>query len=109
MARHLIRLSGYLPEEQIPIAFIGLRPGEKLSEELIAGDERAEPSGVQKILRVRSLNGRSITSFLPDHIAAVQYTVDNNVTEEVIALLERLVPTFKSAELTPSVVSAPAK
>jgi len=55
LARMLIRLSGKT-EQEIPISFIGLRPGEKLFEELLADDETTEPTPHPK-LRVAKTAG----------------------------------------------------
>jgi FlaA1/EpsC-like NDP-sugar epimerase len=50
MARDLIRLSGFEPDVDIKIEYIGLRPGEKLYEELITEGEGVVPTSHEKIL-----------------------------------------------------------
>ena len=53
MARNLIRSAGLVPDKDIAIKFVGLRPGEKLHEELIGPDETVEPTEADKILKIR--------------------------------------------------------
>lgn len=54
MARDLICLSGFEPGEDIEIEFIGLRPGEKLYEELITDEEGIMPTEHEKIMALRA-------------------------------------------------------
>jgi FlaA1/EpsC-like NDP-sugar epimerase len=56
LAEQLIRLAGLVPHMDVQIRFTGLRPGEKLEEELVAPNERAVPTGVAAI-RVVERNG----------------------------------------------------
>jgi FlaA1/EpsC-like NDP-sugar epimerase len=69
LARMLIRLSGKT-EQEIPITYTGLRPGEKLYEELLADDERTEPTPHPK-LRVAKTSGE-----LPRVEAVVRWIAD---------------------------------
>ena len=54
LARNLIRLSGLEPDVDIPIIFTGLRPGEKLHEQLTDESEATMPTRYQKIRIVRT-------------------------------------------------------
>lgn len=58
VARDLIRLSGKEPDTEIPIVFTGLRPGEKLYEELITNGEDVVPTRHKKIMVLKT-NGDS--------------------------------------------------
>jgi FlaA1/EpsC-like NDP-sugar epimerase len=49
LARQMIRLAGLQPEKDVEIEFTGLRPGEKLFEELFHAGERIEPTGVPRV------------------------------------------------------------
>jgi FlaA1/EpsC-like NDP-sugar epimerase len=51
LARNMIVLAGYEPDVDVAIEFIGPRPGEKLREELFNGDERAQPTTADRIVR----------------------------------------------------------
>src|ERR1700733_1699376 len=53
LARQLIDDAGFAPAKEIPIAFTGLRPGEKLDEEMLFANETAEPTGDERIRRVQ--------------------------------------------------------
>lgn len=70
LARMMIRLSGK-SEQEIPLAFTGLRPGEKLFEELLADDETTEPTPHPK-LRIAKTSGEQAV-----HIQGVIDWIDN--------------------------------
>lgn len=56
LARNVIRLSGLEPERDIPIEIIGLRPGERLREELVLEQEEFLPSAHENVLVVRNIH-----------------------------------------------------
>lgn len=57
IARHLITINGLIPEEDIPIKYVGLRPGEKMYEELFLNDEKLTRSSHPRIMVVHHAGG----------------------------------------------------
>ena len=62
MARQLIELSGFEPGREIEIRYTGLRPGEKLYEELSYNEEITERTEHPKIWRLKPQNGYTTRS-----------------------------------------------
>jgi hypothetical protein len=101
VARNLIRLSGFVPDEEIPITIIGLRPGEKLFEELVGKGEELEPAGMEKIFRVRDTPDFD-RDLLAAQIGALIGAASIGRAKDVLQHLRRIVPSFN-----PDVVLAP--
>jgi FlaA1/EpsC-like NDP-sugar epimerase len=96
MARNLIRLSGFIPDVEIPITYIGLRPGEKLSEDLVASDEAIEPSGVAGVHRVRGAHTPNFAT-LEKALLVLEGRAQRGESTVVLQQLGALVPTFHAS------------
>jgi FlaA1/EpsC-like NDP-sugar epimerase len=93
VARHLIRLAGRVPDEEIPIKFIGLRPGEKLVEELTGQGEVLESADVEKVFRLKPSEDIDAEA-LQDNIASLVAAARHGRANDVIRRLQTMIPTF---------------
>lgn len=98
MARQVISLSGLDPDEDIEIRFIGLRPGEKLSEELISDGEGIVKTSHEKIMALRA-NGQQPENTLAQ-IAELERAVARcDGKAKILALARGLVPEYAQRRL----------
>ena len=96
LAEKMIRLSGYTPYVDIEIREVGLRPGEKLYEELLISDRNLHRTENAKIfVEERPLVNRSQLCWLLEQLRAA---ADTNDTPQVVSRLHELVPTFRTPE-----------
>ena len=94
IARNLIRLSGLIPDKDIPLTYLGARPGEKLVEELVAGHERLEATSVPKVLCVRQESAR-IPTHLSDLITRLEESAAEGSIPNVLNNLCGMLPTYR--------------
>ncbi len=99
LAQEMIRLSGHEPDVDIPIVFSGLRPGEKLFEELLGAEEGSEPTEHARIFKARNPTvGPDEETFLKIEklINGCRAGSDRNC---IITGLMEIVPTYKPQTL----------
>ncbi|ALL04409.1 polysaccharide biosynthesis protein [Pedobacter sp. PACM 27299] len=94
LAKKMIRLAGLVPNEDIKIAFSGLRPGEKLFEELLNDNENTMPTHHEKIMigKVREYDFNEVQMQL---VKLAGYAVTDHTTK-VVQQMKVIVPEFKS-------------
>jgi FlaA1/EpsC-like NDP-sugar epimerase len=94
LARNLIRLSGFVPDEEIAIKVIGVRPGEKLAEDLVGADEEEVASSVDGVVQVKPRRGREL-AFLRDQLDELERLARRGDTTRVLRMLQTIVPTYR--------------
>ncbi|MCS6932050.1 MAG: polysaccharide biosynthesis protein, partial [Acetobacteraceae bacterium] len=93
LARRMIRLSGQEPERDVEIRFTGLRPGEKLAEELFHGAEPPRPTGFPGLLMATPRAGDPASARCAiERVAAAARTGD---ARAVLAALAEAVPEYR--------------
>ena len=94
LAKKMIRLAGLIPDKDIAIKIVGLRPGEKLYEELLNDTTKVMPTHNDKILIVESIcKDYSLLSKEIDAIIALSNSSDNTA---IVLKMKSIVPEFIS-------------
>ncbi len=93
MARDLIRFSGFIPDEEIKIEYIGLRAGEKLFEELITDGEGIVPTIHDKIMVLKNRKPSQVN--LSENIDELIIFAKEQDNEKIKNKLQEIVPEYK--------------
>lgn len=98
LARDMITLSGLEPEKDIKIVFTGLRPGEKLYEELLTDGEHIKATLHEKI-KVADLEDTDwgFVERMIDHLLTM---LQNGTSDDLILQVKRLVPEYQQCKIT---------
>ena len=97
LARNMIRLSGFIPDEEIHVTFVGRRPGEKLEEKLVDTNETFEPSSLERVSRIFP-SAVMDQALLSTTVKELERCAGVEDTQGVIDALKKVVPTFRPAD-----------
>lgn len=89
LARDLITLSGLIPEVDIPIKITGLRPGEKLFEELLSAEDGTERTAHNKIFTAKIKDQDK--SIMDENVLKL---LDLEQADDIVRMLKNIVPTY---------------
>lgn len=94
LAEKMIKLSGFEPHTQIKIEYTGLRPGEKLYEELLSDEETTIPTHHPKIMvaRVKPHSFEEISS----ELANIRKAINEMSNQDIVQFLKRMLPEYIS-------------
>jgi FlaA1/EpsC-like NDP-sugar epimerase len=94
LAKKMIRLAGFVPDNEIKIKIIGLRPGEKLYEELLNDTSKTLPTHNEKIM----IGQEQFDDFEEVNVLISQLitTAKKSTNAEIVGLMKKIVPEFKS-------------
>ena len=93
LAENIIKMYGYEPYTEIKIEFVGLRPGEKLYEELLM-DEEGLKSTVNHKIFIGNQHHIDSERFFKD-LEDLQVAAEDNNQRDALKLLKKIVPTFR--------------
>ena len=94
LAKKMIRLAGFVPDKDIKIEIVGLRPGEKLYEELLNDNSKTLPTHHEKItIALEEMEDYENISEMIDDLFQITNKFSNN---EIVAKMKIIVPEFKS-------------
>lgn len=94
LAKKMIRLAGFIPDKDIEIKIVGLRPGEKLYEELLNDSSKTLPTHHEKIMIAQEIHDDfDVLKMLTDDLINVAETYSN---EDVVTKMKRIIPEYIS-------------
>ena len=98
LAKSLIELSGLKLDEDIKIEITGMRPGEKLYEELLMDEENLEETSHEKIFITEPMD--FTMDNIEEKLDSLRYLIDNDITDKntVKDTMKKCVPTYKDPQ-----------
>jgi FlaA1/EpsC-like NDP-sugar epimerase len=98
LARKMIKLAGFIPEKDIKIQIVGLRPGEKLYEELLNDTSKTLSTHHEKIMIAQEIQDEFENFHIDiDELISIANQYQNDA---VVAKMKKIVPEFKSMNST---------
>ena len=94
LAHDMIRFYGLEPDKDIPIMFTGLRPGEKLFEEILTSEEGTTVTKHKKILVAKDTNNLDL-GYTRKVEKLIRLAKNNTFGEGILYLLKELVPAYQ--------------